>query len=232
MTKLRSLFLPLWEHAEELAALLSILALILSVYSVVQSRAAQELAERQFQSERLLVLSGIIQDQSLILQPTDGGFRLQQGYCHFPNSLDASREFISPDCKLSLLLAESRLQDLFAKLIKPEKNQIQYMPYGVVPVVIDAQYVAKNQVYHDRGFYTVSYSATQSDERFERPTIKIRGLLFVCRLPLEIDAQSFVETRWEEAISQFPNNGRGEQKHALEPAAGPVSNGKSSPPAQ
>jgi hypothetical protein len=206
-TKFKSLFRPLWEHAEKLAALLSILAILLSIYSVVQSRAAQELAERQFQSERKLVLSGVIHDQSLILQPTDDEFRLQQVYCHFPKSLDASREFISPDCKVSLLLAESRLQDLFAKRVKPEKNQIQYMPYGVVPVVVDAQYVAENEVYHDRGFYTMSYSAIQSDEPFKRPTIEIRGLLFVCRLPPDIDPQAFVETRWEESLSQFPSNG-------------------------
>ena len=139
-----------------------ILALGLSIYGIFQSRAAQYLAEHQYISERMLVLTGKIEDNSLILSPVDDEFRLQQGFCYFPESLDASREFISPDCKISLVLTEFRLQELFKNLIKPLKNNVQYMPYGVIPIVIDAQYVAKNEVFEDRGFYMLSYFSSSN----------------------------------------------------------------------
>lgn len=164
----------------------SALAFVSSLRSCQVAQNAQELTQKQYREERLLVLDGEFNKEGdeVKLKSTDGSMVFLEGRAYFPKLIsDQEWSIRSSDKTLYLTSAKYGLQKFIAERVPKKKGYAQYDFDGKIPLLIDAYYTSKGDSYLDRSLYMLSVEAIQSDKEGEPPSIKFTGLLFIKRFP-------------------------------------------------
>lgn len=190
-----------------LTLIIATLALIVSIKSCSVSLKAAQLSERDFSENRLITLKAEVDDSKEVfkISPTEGHLTFLKGRVFYPKQFDNTEWPIdAPEYKLYVTVLKHKLTDLINKAYPPDPKNIIILDDASIPLVIESQYIAKGISYFDKSLYRVEYMAVISGEKYQRPQITLKGLLFLGHLPPSQDQNELLSHLWDKIIRNRP----------------------------
>jgi hypothetical protein len=187
---LRSRFNP-----NQWALIISGLALLVSARSCQVANESFNLSLSDFRQERKLILKasfatgkpGEIED--IKVMPVDSSMIFLGGRAYFPSTIEKkaveirqSGKFIGVN-SLDFSIKASIDTALRRKGLYKQPGKAAASFGGMIPVVIDSTYAAKNERFFDRSLYALQIDWVSSDVHYEDPRVYYEGLVFIKRMP-------------------------------------------------
>ena len=177
-----------WEKASSIASILavvmSISALAVSIKSCEQAEEALNLQAKEFESQRLAVWEGLADDknENISISSINQDITLHSVFITFPEGIYDSKWKISPP-KFQLPLLDLRVR-LIEKVNTrlPKKGGYIQIGQSHLPVLVEANYLAKGEMFYDRSIYLIDFIYTQYDAKHKAPSIEFNSLRFLYRM--------------------------------------------------
>lgn len=183
------------------SAILSMVAISVSVKSCTVSQRSLELSQQDFMASRSVVYKATLNSENDEIQfaAGDPNIQLQYGTVYVPPQLNKTEWPIAPPkFGLPLVVMRNNVESFLDKKVIRERGYIKVIDKTSVPIVLATSYVAKGRAYSEISLYQLVYTGVVSDEPFKRPTITFEGLIFNKRLPINTDPKKFLEQLWLE----------------------------------
>ena len=183
-----------------LALIVSAIALATAIKSCSVSEKSHQLSLQQYQDSFLTILMGeYIKEKDVIkISPTNKNVVIQKAVANYPKEIsDIEWPIESPDYYLYLTSPKYDIQQVVKTIVPPKKNYYQVVDGAKVPVVIEAYYTVNGNNMYDKSLYLLEYVAIVGDNKYDTPTIEIKGLVFGERLNPNIDTKKYINKIWE-----------------------------------
>ena len=184
------------------SAILSVVAISVSVRSCASADRALALSEQDFLASRAAIYKATLNaaNDELTLSAVDTAIQIQYGTINVPPQLDGTEWPIAPPrFGLPLLVMRNSIESFLDKRVKREKGFIKVIDQTSIPLAITSSYIARGQAYSDVAIYQLVYTAVVSDEPNKRPVVTFAGLVFTKRIPLKSDPRKYLFELWEGA---------------------------------
>lgn len=149
----------------------------------------------------VLIASYMKNNETIKWAPVDDQITLQSMRIIFPPILNVNPwPVLPPQWELPTPVLTNSLRNSVLKEIKrPPKDQSLVGLNRMLPIIVEAAYIAKGQVINVRSCYNILFDLSISDRDFVPPQIDYRGSVLVAHTPnLE---PSFLNSMWKEQLS-------------------------------
>ena len=167
------------------SAIISLVAMAVSIRSCYLADKSFVLAEREYKSNRYLVLKGTFDNEAKEVQfiPINENTLLQKVTVFFPSEIiDQEWEVYSPDYKMALVVLENNLQRFLKKKNQTPKNHVGIAVDATIPIIIDTFYTTKGVTIPDRALYFLKFDIFDYPEKKKWPDITFKDISFITRL--------------------------------------------------
>jgi len=178
---------------------LSLIALGVSVRSCQVSDKAVLVAESQAIEEKLTNFIGTYSEEKKILhfQATNPNATLQRLKVYYPSIISEHEwDVEQPDFNLHVTLLSLRLQELVKAKFPWREGYSQVVDNSSVPIVVESHYLAKGGALSEKALYVIEYEAFVSVEKALEPSVDIKGLSFLERLPWSVEPSRYLDQLW------------------------------------
>lgn len=187
-----------------ISVLISGFALAVSIRSCKQTERSVSLQKAGFFSERLMVLTGKIADQSnnLSLCPIESDAKLLKADLYFPKAFSPRlRSAIVPDFSVTLNDVKEKLAEVIATNVPKKEGILVEGLEGQLQVIIEDYYIKKGESYSQRGIYSIIYQYSICNNVVQK--LSLKGLVFHGRVPSDVDIYTLVDDLWESRIREM-----------------------------
>jgi len=177
----------------------SAIALASSIRSCSIAEEAQNLQERQFiRSSNTIWKSKLFEDEQIIkITPSNQDVVLQKAKAIYPDEISKQEWPIeAPDYKLYITVPSNSIIEQVEKRVKKKKGYYTILDDSRVPVIIESYYTINGENFFEKSLYVLEFMAIISDTPYKRPTVDIKGLVFVQRLNTSIESKTYLNKLW------------------------------------
>lgn len=185
----------------------SLIAIIVSIFSLLYTQKAYQLAENQDMERKTAIWTGEYNDkkEEISFTSSSEGITLQLANVYFPSELAENEWYINPpDYTLPTTVLESAVTEILDKKIKRKKDFYQ-VAEGDIPIVIDSHYIAAGSSASIKSQYNIRFIATFSEKEFQLPDVIIQGVWFDRHLPVNDDPREYIDNLWN-TLPNIPLN--------------------------
>ncbi|MEN0642314.1 hypothetical protein MKY91_03945 [Alkalicoccobacillus gibsonii] len=183
---------------EKMAILISILALIISIFAFFTDSQTLRLAFSQDNERKTPVWVGKynIENEEIVFESTNPEIILQMANIYFPSKFNLPKGYVSPGnhaYPTSILKTELIEYVREGYEVSEDSNQVAY---EIIPVIITSNYVAQGNLFNHQAIYHIHYIATIPGDGSE-PIIDIDGLTFDSHVDMKFDPSIKVDEHWD-----------------------------------
>ncbi|MBE8717193.1 hypothetical protein [Cellvibrio polysaccharolyticus] len=162
----------------------SMIAVAMSILSLVFAHQAHQLSVLEFKQERYLILKGTFKDEgkSVYVASASNESYFLKGEVFFPPLIHEYSAPIDSSGKFwHMGSVMHELQELTLKHVQPESGVVKFSN-GDIPIIIKSYYASKGEAYTDVSLYMLGMEVFIEDKEYSRPRITLNSLSFVQRL--------------------------------------------------
>lgn len=188
------------------AAIVSVLALAVSIRSCQVSQNALNIVVLEYNNSRALVLKGTVQNNNTDIEvsPLDSIFLLQEIHYEFPSEFATGRRYASAPNYLLTLSDEIKhfKKKLVIRYRGEAENGKTVGENARMPFLIEAYSSVKGESFRSTSIYTLNFKFEAYSDPLREPSITLTGITFGSRIERGQDAKAFLEREWKEAQKQ------------------------------
>lgn len=186
-----------------LAAIVSLVALAVSVRSCEISQNAHNLSVLEYNNSRALILKGAVQENNLEIRvsPLDPEFLLQEVHYQFPSEFGTGRKVASPP---NFMLNLNNELAHYRYLLKQRyEGRVQGRIIGEdarMPFLIETYSSVKGESFRSTALYTLNFNFEVFADSTQEPIIRLTGITFGSRIARDENPKALLEKDWKEAL--------------------------------
>lgn len=194
-----------------LSLIVAICALMISVRGCSQAEKSLELSQAEYASQRFAVFRGEFYKEGsghdfLRISSVREDIILQDAFIHFPPQVLYPGHKLNigpPDFHIYIFTLQPFLKDEILEIRGIPDENASYHGARLAPMVLEANYVAKNEAYNEIALYFIDYTYSVSMLEGEvEAEINFDGIQFVNRLDPETDIPTLLEMEWIKSFEE------------------------------
>lgn len=181
------------------ALVISLVALFSSIRSCSVAEDAFKLQAEQNDASKLTVWIGKYDEASkaISIVPSNSKVVLLRAKASYPDVISKQEWPIeAPEYKLHLTSPIVNIQKAVEDRVKKRKGYVVLLDDSRIPIVLEAYYTIDGESFMEKSLYSIEYEAIIREEEWKSPFVKINGLLFNQRLPVETDPKAYLNEIW------------------------------------
>ena len=203
----KSIWYRIFRNGENIGALISIpvsiIAIVLSLIGLNESRQINLLMKREFEGQRRLILElEEIPGDLYALKPVQKEQQLQKCEVIYPDAIDYT--LINPkNHSFPIWPVQSQLITFLNSLDKPAEETFSVLPEIYVPAVFICEYTAKGEHYVSAGLYFLIFSGTLSGSEHEKAIADFFGMRYIRDVGIDEDIPYILNQLWQQTQSHI-----------------------------
>ena len=180
--------------------IIALVALGVSVRSCQYAKSALDLQAQQVYEANLTNYIGVFskEESTLSIRATNPSVTLQRMRVYFPTVISEEIwDVEQPEFKLYLTVPIFEIQRLIKAKIPRLEGRIQVADNNSLPIVLESQYLVSGETRAEKSLYVIEYEAIVWEKPGREPSIDIKGISFIQRLPWETAPMSYLNKIWE-----------------------------------
>lgn len=187
----------------KIAIAISILALIITLFFSAKScQISNDALMLQKKLSQEAALTNFIGSYSkvedvLSIKATNPEVNIQRIKIYYPSTIsDQTWDVEQPEFKHYMTLPIFKIKTLINDRFPRIDDKIQMVDNNSIPIVMESQYLVKGNTLFEKSLYIIEFEAIVWDSINREPSINIKGLSFIQRLPLETSPVPYLDRLW------------------------------------
>jgi len=178
---------------------ISIIALIISIFSYYQSERSVTIQEKQYLGSISTIWKARVDndDVSMKIISTNPNVHLQVASVIFPSEITEYEWPVeSPDFKLHLTSQKVSLKSIVSSVAPYKKDFVTKLDDAKIPIIIWSRYVVNSELYEDLALYSLDYEGITWSDEYREPSVIFNGISFQARLTDVDNKQKLLDSMW------------------------------------
>jgi uncharacterized membrane protein YqjE len=178
---------------------ISIIALIISIFSYSQSERSVLIQEKQYFGSISTIWKARVDNDDISIEiiSTNPNVHLQLASVIFPSEISEHEWPIeSPEFKLHLTSQKVSITDFVSTVIPYKKDFITKLDNEKIPIIIWSRYIVNSELYEDLALYFLDYEGIIWSDEYRTPSVKFNGISFQARLTEVDNKRELLDSMW------------------------------------